>query len=147
MESPDVALMAPTDYRIWVPFSVNLEFFFPGGDRSHLWMTASPIGYGVCRSFWFTCRTADKDGDDQPHLDFQDPVLAEDLPMIEAQDPPKIPAPADVSSVLADKVSSTYRRWLKELSNAAAEGPQALKDNLASIPLETDNEYTDIELS
>ena len=47
MELPDVALMAPTDYRIWMPFSVNLEFFFPGGDRSHLWMTASPIGSGV----------------------------------------------------------------------------------------------------
>ena len=67
--------------------------------------------------------------------------------MIEAQDPPEIPAPADGSSVLADKVSNTYRRWLKELSNAAAEGPQALKDNLASIRLETDTEYTDIELS
>ena len=147
MELPDVALMAPTDYRIWMPFSVNLEFFFPGGDRSHLWMTASPIESGVCRSFWFTCRTADKDGDDQPHLDFQDLVLAEDLPVIEAQDPPEIPAPADESSVLADKVSNTYRRWLKELSNAAAEGPLALKDNLASIRLETDTEYTDIELS
>ena len=29
MQLPDVALMAPTDYRIWMPFTVNLEFSFP----------------------------------------------------------------------------------------------------------------------
>ena len=119
MQLPGVALMAPTDYRLWVPFTVNLEFFFPDGERSQLWMSASPLESGVCRSFWFTCRTADRDGADQPHLDFQALVLSEDLPVIEAQDPPEIPAPAEEYSVRTDKVSIAYRRWLKELSRAA----------------------------
>jgi methylxanthine N1-demethylase len=145
MKLPDVALMAPTDYRVWMPFTVNLEFFFEDGERSQLWMTASPLDSGVCRSFWFTCRTMDKDGDDQPHLDFQDVVLAEDLPVIEAQTPPEIPAPADEASVLTDKVSNAYRRWLKELSEAAAAGPEALADALGSVRLESDTEYADLE--
>ena len=128
-----------------MPFTVNLEFFFEDGERSQLWMTASPLDSGVCRSFWFTCRTMDKDGDDQPHLDFQDVVLAEDLPVIEAQTPPEIPAPADEASVLTDKVSNAYRRWLKELSEAAAAGPEALADALGSVRLESDTEYADLE--
>lgn len=145
MQLPDVALMAPTDYRIWMPFTVNLEFFFDDGERSQLWMTASPLASGECRSFWYTCRTADRDGDDQPHLDFQDVVLAEDLPVIEAQSPAEIPAPADEASVLTDKVSNAYRRWLKEMSEAAAVGPEALGDVLASVKLETDTRYPDLE--
>ena len=86
MALPDVALMAPTDYRLWMPFTVNLEFAFPDGERGQLWMAASPVESGTCRSFWFTSRTADRDGDDRPHLDFQDLVLGEDLPVIEAQE-------------------------------------------------------------
>jgi len=136
MQLPDVALMAPTDYRLWVPFTVNLEFFFSDGERSQLWMTASPIESGVCRSFWFTCRTADRDGPDRPHLDFQDLVLSEDLPVIEAQNPPEIPSPSEEYSVLTDKVSIAYRRWLKELSESAAEGPDALARCLASVSIE-----------
>ena len=123
MDLPDVALMAPTDYRLWMPFTVNLEFFFPDGERGQLWMTASPIESGTCRSFWFTCRTADRDGADRPHLDFQDLVLAEDLPVIAAQDPPEIPGPAGEQSVPTDAVSLAYRRWLRELSAAAQKGP------------------------
>ena len=65
MQLPGVALMAPTDYRLWVPFTVNLELFFPDGERSQLWMSTSPVESGVCRSFWFTCRTADRDGPDR----------------------------------------------------------------------------------
>ena len=132
MNLPGVALMAPTDYRIWMPFTVNLEFFFPDGERSQLWMAASPLDSGTCRSFWFTCRTADRDGDDRPHLDFQDLVLGEDLPVIEAQDPPEIPGPAGEQSVPTDAVSLAYRRWLRELSVAAGKGPDAIARSLAA---------------
>ena len=144
MQLPDLALMAPTDYRIWMPFTVNLEFFFPDGERSQLWMSASPVESGVCRSFWFTCRTADRDGPDASHLDFQDLVLSEDLPVIEAQDPPEIPPPIEEYSVLTDKVSIAYRRWLKELSNAAADGSDAVARCLASVRLESDKVHDDM---
>ncbi len=122
MDLPDIALMAPTDYRVWMPFTVNLEFFFPDGERSQLWMTASPIDSESCRSFWFTSRTADREGDDRPHLDFQDLVLAEDLPVIAAQYPPEIPGPGSEHSVPADAVSIAYRRWLRDISSAAQKG-------------------------
>ena len=56
---------------------------------------------GALRSFWFTCRTADRDGPDHPHLDFQALVLSEDLPVIEAQEPPEIPVPFEEYSALA----------------------------------------------
>ena len=132
MDLPDVALMAPTDYRIWMPFTVNLEFFFADGERGQLWMTASPIESGTCRSFWFTCRTADRDGDDRPHLEFQDLVLGEDLPVIAAQDPPEIPGPGGEQSVPVDAVSLAYRRWLRELSKAAQKGAGEVARSLAS---------------
>ena len=93
LQLPDVALMAPTDYRIWMPFSVNLEFFFPDGERSQLWMTASPVESGMCRSFWFTCRTADRDGDDQPHLDFQGPDTERGPAGDRGPEPARDPAP------------------------------------------------------
>ena len=144
MQLPDVALMAPTDYRIWMPFTVDLEFYFPGGERSRLWMSASPIESGVCRSFWFTCRTADRDGPDRPHLDFQDLVLGEDRPVIEAQHPPEIPAPGEEYSVLTDKVSVAYRRWLGELSRAAAEGPDAVVRCLDSVRIESGRTHDDL---
>ena len=131
MALPDVALMAPTDYRIWMPFTVNLEFHFPDGERGQLWMCASPIDSGRCRSFWFTCRTADRDGADRQHLDFQDLVLGEDLPVIEAQDPPEIPGPAMEQSVPTDAVSLAYRRWLRELSAAAQKGAAQVARSLA----------------
>ena len=132
MDLPDVALMAPTAYRLWMPFTVNLELFFPDGERGQLWMTASPIESGTCRSFWFTSRTADRDGDDRPHLDFQDLVLSEDLPVIEAQDPPEIPGPGGEKSVPTDAVSLAYRRWLRELSAAAEKGPAEVARSLAA---------------
>ena len=144
MQLPGVALMAPTDYRLWVPFTVNLEFFFPDGERSQLWMSASPVESGVCRSFWFTCRTADRDGPDRPHLDFQALVLSEDLPVIEAQEPPEIPAPAEEYSVRTDKVSIAYRRWLRELSKAADEGADAAGRCLDSVRIESDRTFDDM---
>ncbi len=144
MDLPDIALMAPTDYRLWMPFSVNLEFFFADGERSQLWMTASPVEHGVCRSFWFTSRTADRHGDDRPHLEFQDLVLAEDLPVIEAQHPPGIPAPAEEYSVPTDKVSIVYRRWLRELAEAAGEGTEALARSLATVRLESDSRRANV---
>ena len=107
-------------------------------------MSASPIESGVCRSFWFTSRTADRDGPDRPHLDFQALVLSEDLPVIEAQEPPEIPAPIEEYSVLTDKVSITYRRWLRELSKAAEESADAVARCLDSVRIQSDRTFDDM---
>ena len=132
MPIPDVSLMGKTDYQITMPFTVNLGFELISkagkGNRAILWMSASPIDEGHCRSFWFTCRDHNKDEPDSPHLEFQEQVLDEDIVVIEAQDPPQIPYDIDEISVPTDMVSIQYRKWLREIEAAVDSGD--LKENL-----------------
>ena len=125
-ESDDTALVGYSDYTVPLPGTVDIQFDVPGVGRRALWMTASPLDAGRCRTFWFTCRSDDLDGDDQPHLDFQHLVLAQDEPVVAAQDPPGIPfggAEDDREvSVRSDAVSLAYRRFL--LDAAAADTPE-----------------------
>ena len=85
-------------------------------------MTASPADNGSCRTFWSVSRDDDLDGDDADHLAFQDLVLAQDEPVVCNQDPPELPLDASELSVRTDRVSIEYRRFLRELAEAAA-GP------------------------
>jgi phenylpropionate dioxygenase-like ring-hydroxylating dioxygenase large terminal subunit len=120
------ALVGFSDYSVPLPGTVDIAFDVPGVGRRQLWMTASPLDEGRCRTFWFTSRSDDLDGDDQPHLDFQHLVLAEDAPVIAAQDPPGIPWAGDDRevSVKSDAVSIAYRRFL--LDAASADSPEEL---------------------
>ena len=122
MPIPDVSLMGKTNYQITMPFTVNLEFELISkagkGNRAILWMSASPLDEGHCRSFWFTCRDHNKDEPDYPHLAFQERVLEEDIVVIEAQNPPQIPFDINEISVPTDMVSIQYRRWLREIEGA-----------------------------
>ena len=100
--------------------------------RDSLWMTASPIDDATTRTFWVVARSDRHDEDDTPHLAFQDLVLAEDEPVVCAQDPPELPLEPGVEvSVRTDKVSIEYRRWLRELVAALdAGGPPAVAEAL-----------------
>jgi vanillate O-demethylase monooxygenase subunit len=114
-----------------MPLTVNIEFRLPGGATRHLWMTASPLTSGSCRSFWFVARDDRKDEDDGPHLAFQDLVLREDEPVVCNQDPPEILLnPGDEISVRTDKVSNEYRQWLRELVLTARDQPGAMASAL-----------------
>ncbi|MCU1400842.1 MAG: ndmA [Acidimicrobiales bacterium] len=106
-------------YRMPMPCTVSIEFDLAGGARRTLWMTASPIDLDTCRCFWFMGRTDDLDGPDEPHVEFQRIVLAQDEPVVNNQVPRALPLdPADELSVRTDKVSIEYRRWLRELVDA-----------------------------
>ena len=50
-------------------------------------------------------------------------MLQEDQPIIESQWPAEISM--DEVSIVTDKVSNQYRKWLRELSMAALEGKDA----------------------
>lgn len=130
IEPPDdVALVARSEYRMPMPLTVDIHFLYDDGRRRDLWMTASPIDPGTCRTFWFVSRSDDLDGDDRAHLAFQDLVLAEDEPVVCNQVPRALPLDPGVEvSVKSDKVSIEYRRWLREIAAAAAAG--ALEDAL-----------------
>ncbi len=132
MATPGEALYGASQYRMPMPLTVNIDFALPQGAHRTLWMTASPIDRGSCRSFWLVARDDDLDGDrdarDATHLAFQDIVLAEDEPVVCNQYPPQIPFDAGVElSVRTDKVSIEYRRWLRDLADAAPRGPQAVR--------------------
>ncbi|WCO67676.1 Rieske 2Fe-2S domain-containing protein [Iamia majanohamensis] len=134
MESEAVALYGHSAYRMPMPCTVDIGFDLGGGVRRHLWMTASPIDEASCRSFWVVARNDDHDGDDAPHLAFQDVILAEDEPLVTNQDPPEMLLdPGAEMSVRTDRVSLEYRRWLRELLAALdAGGPAAVAAALAA---------------
>jgi phenylpropionate dioxygenase-like ring-hydroxylating dioxygenase large terminal subunit len=129
-DTDSVALVGASTYQVSLPGTVGILFDVPGVGARSLWMTASPVDAEHCRTFWFTCRTDALDGPDQPHLDFQDLVLAEDLPVIAGQSPAGIPWTGDSSevSVGTDAVSLAYRQFMKDA--AAAASPAELADRL-----------------
>lgn len=113
-DADPVALVGASDYVIALNGSVHIAFDVPGVGRRDLWMSAAPVDAGSCRTYWFTSRSDNLDGDDRPHLDFQAQVLAEDEPVVCGQDPPDIPWAGDERevSVRTDAVSLAYRRLL-----------------------------------
>ena len=117
------AMIGTSDYRMPIPCTVDIGFDIEGmpGVRRHLWMTASPVDSGTCRCFWFIARNDDHEGDDAPHVEFQQLILAEDAPVVCNQDPPELSLdPGFEISLRADRVSIEYRRWLAELAEAAS---------------------------
>jgi phenylpropionate dioxygenase-like ring-hydroxylating dioxygenase large terminal subunit len=138
MEPDARALYGWSRYRMPMPLTVDIEFRLSSGARRHLWMTASPLDLASCRSFWSVSRDDDLDGDDQSYLAFQDIVLAEDEPVVCAQHPPELPLDPGVElSVRTDRVSIEYRRWLRELADAATIGPAAMRAALLPAPTES----------
>ena len=116
--------LAYTDYRIILPFTVNLELTTNDGNRMGLWHIASPIDSGHCKNFWITSRSGDKDNleADEGLVKFQLQILNEDEPIICSQVPPEIPEPGHELPIKTDKLHVYYRRRLKELSTAYEEG-------------------------
>jgi phenylpropionate dioxygenase-like ring-hydroxylating dioxygenase large terminal subunit len=127
-----VALLGYSDYHVIMPGTVNIAFDIEGqpGVRRHLWMTASPLDDGSCRTFWFVARNDHQVSSDNDVMDFQRQVLNEDQPVV-CNQPPEFPLGVGAEmSVKADRVSLEYRHWLVELVVAASGGPAALRDTL-----------------
>jgi vanillate O-demethylase monooxygenase subunit len=133
MPVEDTALFGHSEYRMPMPLTVNISFWLAGGAHRHLWMTASPMTSGSCRSFWAVSRDDDVEGDDAAHLAFQQIVLDEDEPVVCSQDPPELVLdPGFELSVRTDKVSIEYRRWLRELADAAAMSADSARASMAA---------------
>ena len=131
MAIEDTALFGHSEYRMPIPLTVSIDFWLDTGARRHLWMTASPVNGHSCRSFWTVSRDDDLDADDSVHLDFQQLVLDEDELVVCNQDPPELPLEPGVEvSVRTDRVSVEYRRWLRQLADAAEVGPDAVRASL-----------------
>ena len=119
MDAADVALFGWSGYRMPIPLTVDIEFRLATGATRWLWMTASPVDSGTCRTFWSVARDDDLDGDDATYMEFQELILREDEPVACNQDPPELVLDQSEVSVRTDRVSIEYRRWLRELAMAA----------------------------
>jgi vanillate O-demethylase monooxygenase subunit len=127
IEVEDSAMYGSSQYRMPMPLTVSIQFRLASGANRFLWMTASPVDMSTCRAFWWHGRDDDLDGDDEPYIAFQAKVLAEDEPVVCSQDPAPLPLdPAVELSVRTDKVSIEYRRFLRDIADAATRGPAAL---------------------
>ena len=133
MATDETALFGYSRYRMPVPLTVSIDFDLADGAHRNLWMTASPIDDGSCRTFWYVSRDDRHDEDDADHLAFQDLVLREDEPLVTNQDPPSLSLePGFELSVRTDRVSIEYRRWLRELVTARASGPASVAAAVAT---------------
>lgn len=122
---PDSIMLGPGKYHLDMPFTVILFFRWSETRDTQIFMHATPIDAENCRSYWFTCHTND-DSAPETHLALQSVVLTEDLPLVASHRPRSIGEPHEEVSVPADKPDIIWRKWLRELAQAAGDGPQAL---------------------
>ena len=121
---PENCPMGSFTYRCSMPFSINLKIqLYRDATAFTLWTTSCPIDDTHCRNFLIISRAQKDDDPDHAHAAFQKLVLQEDQPIIESQWPAEISM--DEVSIVTDKVSNQYRKWLRELSMTALEGKDA----------------------
>ncbi|MEV7005016.1 aromatic ring-hydroxylating dioxygenase subunit alpha [Streptosporangium sp. NPDC051022] len=133
---PDSRMLPPAKYTVEMPFTVVLSFQWSETFATQIFMHATPIDAENCRSYWFTCHTEDGSSD-QVHLQLQDMVLGEDLPVVASHLPRFIGDAQEEVSVFPDKTSILWRRWLRELAVAAEKGPEEIKRCLAQVNRES----------
>jgi phenylpropionate dioxygenase-like ring-hydroxylating dioxygenase large terminal subunit len=132
----NATMLPPATYVIDMPFSITLMFTWSETFATQIFMHATPMDEVTSRSYWFTCHTVDGSAD-ATHLQLQDMVLGEDLPVVVTHDPARIGAPADEVSILPDKPMILWRRWLRELDAAARKGPENLVAALDQVSMES----------
>lgn len=140
MAVPDQAPIGSFSYTCSMPFAINLEVSKYTSKSLHVLFNVScPVDDQTTKNFLLFAREH-ADDSDYLHIAFNDLVFAEDKPVIESQWPKD--APADEVSVVADKVSIQYRKWLRELKEAHKEGAQAFRSALLDSVIESDRSYT-----
>jgi phenylpropionate dioxygenase-like ring-hydroxylating dioxygenase large terminal subunit len=105
-------------YEVLSPYSALLTKQAEGGsgpqDNYTIW--ACPTSDESCR-LWFAQYTSDATSSDDALLNFQTAIFSQDQPVLESQVPKRLPvsleAPREASTA-ADRLSTAYRRYLRE---------------------------------
>jgi methylxanthine N1-demethylase len=129
-------MLPPATYVLEVPFSITLMFTWSETFATQIFMHATPVDAVTSKSFWFTCHTEDGSSD-EIHLQLQDMVLGEDLPVVVTHTPSRIGHTKDEISVFADKPMIRWRQWVRELDAAAQRGPAELRAALEQVSIES----------
>ncbi len=130
-------MLPPAEYTIEMPFAITLKFQWSDTFATQIFMHATPIDAVTSRSYWFTCHTEDGSAD-EVHLQLQDMVLGEDLPVVASQQPARIGEAAEELLIMPDKPLILWRRWLREIDAAAQKSPEALREVLDKVALESE---------
>ena len=127
------------NYVCTMPFTINLSSLkHSDGTTNVLFTVSCPINDHESKSFLVFSREKKLGDRDFPHIAFRDLVFNEDKPIIESEWPPYIPK--DELSVVTDKISVQYRKWLRELSVAALNGKDAFKAALHTPVVESNRD-------
>lgn len=100
-------------YEVLNPFAALLTKQGQGGgpqDSYVIW--ACPQTATRCR-LWFAQYTTDEDTPDEVLRDFQVAIFAQDQPILESQEPKRLPLSGGEAMSSADRLSAAYRRYLK----------------------------------
>ncbi len=117
----DAWIEVANSYRVTMPHTVHLGRRVENGKHYVLMMAASPVSAEKTRSFWWIARDFGLEPEhDSFFVDFELEVLAQDLPVIESQEPKFLPLIGDEARLElpvrgADAVTTEYRRWLLDL--------------------------------
>ncbi|EKS31077.1 aromatic ring-hydroxylating oxygenase subunit alpha [Afipia felis] len=142
MDVPDKAPIGNFTYHCSMPFAINLAVQKYVGNTLHVLFNVScPLDSKRTKNFLIFAREKSLNDSDHPHIAFNDLVFAEDKPVIESQWPEEIYE--DELSVVTDKVSVQYRKWMKELEAAHAQGKEAFRRALYDSVIESDRTYPD----
>lgn len=139
MEVNKLAIIGKFSYICSMPFAINLSSLkYSDNTTSVLFNVSCPLTDTETKNFFIFAREKHDDSD-WPHIQFNDLVFAEDKPIIEGEYPQYIPD--DEVSVVTDKVSMQYRKWLRELEAAAKQGKEAFRQALHARVIESDRTY------
>lgn len=139
MDINAIAITGSFSYVCSMPFTINLESVkHSDGTTSVLFNVSCPLNDHESKNFLIFAREKHDDRD-FPHIAFNNLVFDEDQPIIESEWPTFIPN--DEVSVVTDKVSTQYRKWMRELSSAARQGKEAFREALLNPVIESDRQY------
>lgn len=139
MDVNSIAIIGKFSYTCTMPFAINLSSEkYSDGTTSVLFNVSCPLSDTETKNFLLFSREKHDDSD-WPHIAFNDLVFEEDQPVIEGESPAFIPD--DEISVVTDKVSTQYRKWLRELEVAARDGKEAFNKALNGRVIESDRVY------
>ncbi|HQZ85067.1 MAG TPA: extracellular solute-binding protein, partial [Actinomycetota bacterium] len=132
MDVNKLAIIGKFSYICSMPFAIDLSSLkYSDNTTSVLFNVSCPVSDTETKNYFIFAREKHDDAD-WPHISFNNLVFAEDKPIIESESPQYIPD--DEVSVVTDKVSTQYRKWLRELEAAAKEGKEAFKKAGVSVP-------------
>lgn len=100
-------------YEVLTPYSALLSKQPDGGgpqDSYTIW--ACPTTAESCR-LWFAQYTSDDTSTDEALRDFQVTIFSQDQPVLESQQPKRLPLSGGEAHSAADRLSAAYRRYLQ----------------------------------